>query len=113
MNEKINYIAFPDLSPAKTIDNVIQELCHELGTDLYSLNKKNRERELVDKRHIFMYVLNKYLRLTTIRVGEITERNHCTVIHACYKVENLKLLNNYATNFKKYTLIKLLNEKQV
>ena len=106
----MNYWIAPDLNVRKDIETVLKELCIDLEIELVKLKSKSRLREIADKRHIALYVLYKNLGLTTIRSGEILNRDHSTVIHAIRKVENLSLCGG---GFDKYKIVTITDEQQI
>lgn len=106
----MNYWVAPQFNQVKSMKNVLNDLCIDLDTDLIKLRSKSRSRHLADKRHIALYVLNKHLGLTTKKSGELLNRDHASVIHACYKVENLSLCSG---EFNKYKLVTISDVKQI
>lgn len=109
----MSYWEAPAFRHSKTIEQVLNELCYDLDVNFDDVLKLNRSQPLIDKRHIIMYVLNVYCRLTTTRVAELLKRDHSSIIHARKKVENLNLLKEYKANFLKFSIVTLINEKQI
>lgn len=112
MSIKMSYWEAPAFRHSKTIEQVLNEICVDLDVDMKDILKLDRSQPLIDKRHIMMYVLNVYCRLTTTRVAELLKRDHSSIIHAKKKVENLDLLKEYKANFKKFLVVSIINEKQ-
>lgn len=52
------------------------------------LRSKKRNKEIVEPRHLAMYLCNSLVHMTYTDIGEaFGKRNHATVIHACNKIE--------------------------
>lgn len=66
--------------------------------NLNDIFKKTRKREYVDARRIFFYMLRNKFLLTYYEIGNISKRNHATIIHSLktfeYIVEKDIVLNN-------------------
>lgn len=66
-----------------TIDNIISKVCdyYNLSPDL--IQSKSRKHEVVQARQISMFLANKYLDMSTSKIGaRIGKRDHATVLHA-------------------------------
>lgn len=55
----------------------------------YNLKQQNRKREVVDKRHYFSWYCLIKLEITSLKIAEIIERDHATVLHSRKRVFDL------------------------
>jgi chromosomal replication initiator protein len=55
------------------------------------LVSKSRSRPLTTARHVAMYLLRELTQLSLIKIGDLFERDHTTVLHGIQKVEKLML----------------------
>lgn len=73
----------------------IQKIVSELSkVPIYEINKKTRDRDIVELRQLTMY-LSKLLTGKTFReIGEkVGNKDHATVMHACTTIPNLRRTN--------------------
>jgi chromosomal replication initiator protein len=79
--------------------SILTYISQSLDVSLDALKGKSRNRDIVDKRHIAMYLIRKYCKFPRRGVQEplsyeqigwlFGDRNHCTVINAFRKIEYL------------------------
>lgn len=81
----------PSYKP-KTIetDKVIRIVEREFQVPFRLMEEKTRKREIVEARHICMYLLIKFTNLTMLEIGKLFGgRDHSTVINARQCVNDL------------------------
>jgi chromosomal replication initiator protein len=61
------------------------------GLGREDLVSKSRSRPLTTARHVAMYLLRELTQLSLIKIGELFDRDHTTVLHGIQKVEKLML----------------------
>ena len=62
---------------------IINEVCNEYGMTLDELKSPKLIRKLVIPRHVAMARAYRETNLSATEVGELFNRHHTTVIHAC------------------------------
>lgn len=62
---------------------------NSLHITIKAMLAKTRKREVVQARHISMFLIKKYTKQSLSAIGQIFERDHATVIHAIKTVDNL------------------------
>jgi chromosomal replication initiator protein len=78
-----------------TVDDIVTSVCNHYEVSATSINSRSRKHELVVARQVSMYLVQKYTRIPTSRIGKmIGNRDHSTVIHSCTAVENLLKANH-------------------
>lgn len=78
------------------ITNIIKFVCELYGTNYELLKGKSRKREIVEARHVAMYLLTRYTPMSLKRIGmHFGNRDHSTVIHARRTVRDLSDTNKY------------------
>ena len=74
------------VEPKKVIDTI----CTYFNINIKDLIGAKRQKELVLPRHITMYILSEYLKLTVEKIGGMLgNRDHTTVMHGRDKIKNL------------------------
>ncbi len=68
---------------------VERSLCEYFNTTMEALDIKNRKREVVYKRQVFMYFLKEKTDLSLNQIGVKFSRDHTTVIHARNVINDL------------------------
>ena len=77
-----------------TIDNIISKVCAHYDLDESVIHTKSRKREIVQIRHIAMYLAKKHTEISASKIGMlIGNRDHATVLHACKTVKDLIEIN--------------------
>ncbi len=73
-----------------TIDDIIKKVTDYYGVEIEAINTRSRKREIVLVRQVSMFLANKYLDMSTTKIGQyIGKRDHATVLHACKTITNL------------------------
>jgi chromosomal replication initiator protein len=70
-------------------DIILTETARYFGLRREDLGSKSRSRPLTTARHIAMYLLRELTQLSLIKIGELFDRDHTTVMHGIQKVERL------------------------
>ena len=68
---------------------ILDETASYFGLTRDDLISKNRSRPLTTARHVAMYLLRDCTGLSLIKIGELFERDHTTVLHGVKKIEML------------------------
>jgi chromosomal replication initiation ATPase DnaA len=76
----------------------------EQEMNLVDMFKKTRRREYVDSRRIFFCILRNKFLLTYHAIGEISERDHATIIYAIKTFENIIKIDRSLNSIYQKTL---------
>ena len=88
---------------------VLSQTAKEFSFKVRDLCGKSRQKELVNARHIAMYLLRKDLNLPLMKIGELLgNRDHSTVIHAIEKI-NQEFTTNETIRHRVVKIRKELN----
>ena len=82
----------------RTNEDIIIEIVSEyFNINIPVLGMKTREMHVIKARHIAMYLCYKYTNLSLTKTGNVFNKDHATVMHACKSVLNQMETNlNYA-----------------
>lgn len=69
------------------ITEIIQRVEYITGISYETMKGETKLREIVLARHIAMYLIRKFTKLTLVQIGAYFNRNHATVIYAVKKIE--------------------------
>ena len=87
-------------------------VCAHTGVSVNDISKRTRRREIVQARHIAMYFLSKYTRLSLKSIGDqFGSYDHSTVIHAKNLCEDQLDINNKVFTKLINDIEKELNER--
>ena len=64
---------------------ILKHIKKNMGVDEYKIKSTSRERDVVDARRLYMYILREYFGLGFNEIGKITNNHHSTVIYNCKK----------------------------
>ncbi len=88
---------------------ILSQTAKEFSFKIRDLCGKSRQKELVNARHIAMYLLRKDLNLPLMKIGELLgNRDHSTVIHAIEKI-NQEFTTNETIRHRVVKIRKELN----
>ncbi len=88
---------------------VLSQTAKEFSFKIRDLCGKSRQKELVNARHVAMYLLRKDLNLPLMKIGELLgNRDHSTVIHAIEKI-NQEFTTNETIRHRVVKIRKELN----
>lgn len=89
-------------APSPTISSIINAVCTYYGITEEQVKSKTRRQDIVQPRQLIMYLADKYLKLSTTRIGRyMGDRDHSTVIHGIAQVgSRLKTRPNFKTEVK-------------
>jgi len=82
-------------SEKSPIDARFNEIEDKLGIDYGQLTGKSKPEEVVEARHIMMYLMRKVDLMTFKAVGKVFNRDHSSVIHAVKRVENAQAARDF------------------
>jgi chromosomal replication initiator protein len=68
---------------------ILDETAAYFGLTREDLVSKSRSRPLTTARHVAMYLMRECTGLSLIKIGELFERDHTTVLHGVKKIEML------------------------
>ena len=68
---------------------ILEETAQHYGLTRDDLVGKSRSRPLTTARHVAMYLTRECTGLSLIKIGELFERDHTTVLHGVKKIEIL------------------------
>jgi chromosomal replication initiator protein len=68
---------------------IMDETATYFGLEVSDLVSKSRTRLQTTARHVAMYILRELTGLSLIKIGELFERDHTTVLHGVKKIEAL------------------------
>lgn len=72
-----------------TVDKIQEVVCDYLRVPAELLRTKNRKREIVQARQLFMYFCKNYTNCSLAYIGKQVDRDHATVLYADKAVSNL------------------------
>lgn len=74
---------------ALTPEKIISITAEIYGVTKEDLLGKQQDREFVSPRQVAMYLIRKHLKIPFIKLGDIFEKNHSTVMSSIRQVEKL------------------------
>jgi len=104
----MNYWIRPAIKYEKpTIEVIISKVCNYFNVPREVIFQKKRVRDVNEARSIIMYLLHKYLEMTSTEVGRILKKDHATVLHACKKIDGfMDIDSNYKELVNSFKTIK-------
>lgn len=88
----MNYIVIPGLpinGRQYKYDMIVEAVCAEFRVTVDQLKHRSRKRPVVEARQALCYTLRYKLGYGIVRIGDIINRDHTTVIHSCRTMQNL------------------------
>lgn len=86
----ISYMLIPGVSKVGyNADKIINIVCNKTKISFEDLKKKNRSRSNVEARQIIFKILRTEIGLTTVKIGEIFNVDHSTVVYGVKQANNL------------------------
>src|SRR5918996_691276 len=79
----------PQGSQEISFETIMDETAKYFGLGREDLVSKSRSRPLTTARHIAMYLLRELTGLSLIKIGELFDRDHTTVMHGIKRIEQL------------------------
>lgn len=98
--------------------NIIQFTAEYFNISEKAIKGKTRKKEVVEVRHVAMWFMHKYTKLTLENIGRKFNRDHSSISHACKRIDNMmsvyiqfhsKILNFEKTALKKFNIAKRFN----
>ena len=72
-----------------TLDKIQDVVCGYFNIDLSLIHSKSRKREIVQARHVTMFLSKKYTDFSYAHIGNMVgKRDHATVLHACKTIQD-------------------------
>ena len=72
-----------------TLEKIQDVVCNYFNIDMDSVHSKSRKREIVQARHVTMFLSKKYTDFSYSHIGNmIGKRDHATVLHACKTIQD-------------------------
>lgn len=72
-----------------TVDKIQNVVSNYFNVELKDIHSKTRKREIVQARHITMFLSKKYTDFSYSHIGSlIGKRDHATVLHACHTIQD-------------------------
>ena len=73
------------------LESVIRVVCENYDVTIDALKGKSRIKDVVEARQICFYILHKKMKLKSVAVGDMFNKNHATVLHSCRTIENFMI----------------------
>lgn len=71
------------------VEIIVAKVAETYGVPLEALYSANRSATTATARMLAMYLIRHLTHRSTVEVGEIFEREHSTVVHACKTIRGL------------------------
>jgi len=72
-----------------TLDKIQDVVCNYFNVEMKLIHSKSRKREIVQARHVTMFLSKKYTDFSYSHIGNMVgKRDHATVLHACKTVQD-------------------------
>jgi hypothetical protein len=75
-------------------DELLTDICEMLNTPKALIKGKSREKQLVYVRHIYFYIATHYYKFALKHIGQVTHRDHTSIIHGRDAVKTQLEINN-------------------
>ena len=76
-----------ELKAALTPDKIIQKTADHFGIPIEDILGKSQAREFVLPRQVVMYLCRKHLEMPYIKIGDLFNRDHSTVMSSIKRIE--------------------------
>lgn len=83
------------LDPNRSEESIINHVCVLNRIDRNDIMRKSRIPEIIEARHMAMYLMRRKLCFTYLKIGDIFDQDHATVSHACKEIENRLSTNRF------------------
>lgn len=70
--------------------DLLNEVSKYTGVDVIDMKSQSRIREICFARHLYHYAAMVTSSLSLKRIGELTNRDHTTVLHSIRAIENMR-----------------------
>lgn len=87
-------------------EKIIEIITASTRVDVKKLHSKNREAMPVYARILIYYFLYRHLRINTVELGKMFNRDHSTIVHGLQKLDLLQHKNSHVKKD-----IEMLNKK--
>jgi hypothetical protein len=75
------------------IEEIINSIIKHYNITKEQLFGKTRKANIVEARHVFMYILREKFKLSFPAIGRIINRDHTSIMHACDRISKIKQSN--------------------
>lgn len=89
---------------SKSVQEEIEAAIGQVYTNFLPsmIKSHNRKSELVEMRHIWMHLMYKFSGMTFVKIANIANRDHSTIIYAIQKVDGFLLYDKqFKTKYEK------------
>lgn len=69
------------------LNKILISVCQYYGVNTKVLSDKNRTKNVNECRQMFFYLAYSIYRYKCQEVGDLIDKDHATVLHACRKIE--------------------------
>lgn len=74
--------------------NLCQAVFNVTGFDMAALTKRNRSRKVLYPRQIVQFMLRSYYGYTFVRIGELFDQHHTSIMHSITSIETMISIND-------------------
>lgn len=74
--------------------NLCQAVYNVTGFDMDALTKRNRSRKVLYPRQIIQFMLRSYYGYTFVRIGELFDQHHTSIMHSISSIETMISIND-------------------
>ena len=74
---------------APVVGPAMRAVTESFGVTLDEMRSSNRHRRIVEARHTWCWMMNKYSNLTRKEVGHVLNRDHSSISHAVKSMRDL------------------------
>lgn len=79
-----------DPTPRFTIKNIVKEVARTYDMTSEEILGNCRSQELIEPRHIAMYLAKIITRKSLPQIGQLMDRDHTTILHAVRKIGSMR-----------------------
>lgn len=74
--------------------NLCKAVFNVTGYDMAALTKRNRSRKVLYPRQIIQFMLRSYYGYTFVRIGELFNQHHTSIMHSISSIETMVSIND-------------------
>lgn len=96
LEERPSYFMAPGFIPGYKLPGkifehklILETVASYFGIEARFFWHKTRKKEVVEMRHIAIYFIRNYTKMTVTQIGVIFQRDHTSILHAIHQVSNL------------------------
>lgn len=76
--------------PPITYGDIVDAVCAVYNITYWQMFGSSQKEEIVDARHMAMFMIRKHTKLSLPAIGKIFNRAHATILHACRRIATEK-----------------------